>query len=235
MSANIQTLITKSDNFELIRDEIAAILAVEIANQKALATIAEADTTLYDFDLFTERSDPWNLFFNDQNEIIRSKPVVNIFFESMSPNASKSNTIDQTDWTGTFSIDAISGKVNERNTSTNTMKYGDELSAKECQRIIKLCRNILQAGIYQYIFTGLSGAVPIAITGVVSKRVISQIQMFKPDLNDRPSEHIFGARITLSVDFVEYSPQYTGILLETLAAQCTRGEDGSIYFETTFK
>ena len=65
MSANIQTLITKSDNFELIRDEIAAILAVEIANQKALATIAEADTTLYDFDLFTERSDPWNLFFND--------------------------------------------------------------------------------------------------------------------------------------------------------------------------
>lgn len=229
--ANIQTLINKSDNFELIRDEVAAILAVEIANQKALAIAGNEDPDLYDFDLFTERADPWDLFFDDNNSLIRSKPVVNVCFESMSSLAGQSNTINQSYFSGTITVDAVTGAVNERDKASNTQKFGDELSAKSAQRIVKLCRNILMAGIYNNIFTSSIDGVPVAVTGVVSKRTISQIQMFKPDLNDRPSVHVFGARITLNVDFVEYSPQYTGVQLETLASQCIRGEDGSIYFE----
>jgi len=46
MSARIDTLIDKEDNFTLIRNEIAAILAVEVASQKVLATAASKDPAL---------------------------------------------------------------------------------------------------------------------------------------------------------------------------------------------
>ena len=55
----ITELIDKLDNFEIIRDKIALILANEIANQKVIAT-NQGKTTPdeWNFKTYTERSNP---------------------------------------------------------------------------------------------------------------------------------------------------------------------------------
>ena len=52
----IQTLINKTDSFELVRDKIAMILADEFASQQALAQAEAIDPAPWDISVYTERS-----------------------------------------------------------------------------------------------------------------------------------------------------------------------------------
>lgn len=232
--ANIKTLIDKQDNFELIRDEVAAILAVETAGQKVLAIEAGKNPDLWDFAIYVERSNPWNILYDSNSKIIKDVPLVNVFFTSESSVGSQSDPINQTKMNGQVIIDALSGKTDIISETTGGMQYGDELAARDVQRIIKLVRNILMSGIYTYIFTSIENDVPIAVKGIVTKRSFSEIQVFTPDINDRPAGHIIGARMTLNVEYAEFSPQQEGVTLDTLFSRCTRTEDGSIYFDAEF-
>ena len=84
MPAKITTLIDKQDNNEIIRDQIAAIIAIEKTNQVALATTAgKPDPTLWDFDVYIERKKPWEALSNsDGSEAGElSNGLVNIYFE----------------------------------------------------------------------------------------------------------------------------------------------------------
>lgn len=67
--ANINTIIS-TRNFELIRDRIAQILAVELANQKSLT-----GDTLFDSTVWLERFIPF-----DQTEM----PAINVYFSDAS-------------------------------------------------------------------------------------------------------------------------------------------------------
>ena len=55
----ISELIDKQDNFEIVRDQIAAILVNEVASQMALATAEAKDPEDWNLQIFTERSNPW--------------------------------------------------------------------------------------------------------------------------------------------------------------------------------
>lgn len=229
--AKITELIDKRDNFELIRDEIAAILVVEIVNQKALAVTAGKDPALWDFKTLIERSNPWELLEDSDGKITGEVPLVNVYFQSASDKPSSSNLINNQQFTGQFIIDCLASKVSTED-GQGVKQFGDELAAIDVQRVIKLCRNILMSNIYTYIFTSIDSAtgLPIANKSIVQKRNISEIQMFQPDLNDRPMENVVAARLTMSVDYQEFSPQSAQIELETIESQCTRDTDGFIYF-----
>ena len=82
MTALITSLIDKRDNMEIIRDEISAILALEIANQKALALVAGKDEDDFYFRVYTEKTNPWELVEDENGKIISQVPLVNVYTES---------------------------------------------------------------------------------------------------------------------------------------------------------
>ena len=55
----IDTLIDKQDTFEIVRDQIAAILATEVASQMSKAVEAEKDPALWKLRIFAERFNPF--------------------------------------------------------------------------------------------------------------------------------------------------------------------------------
>ena len=61
----IKTLITGKDNVEIIRDQIAAILSLELQNQKELAQEAETpDAAQYDVSVYVENAHPYEIGVN---------------------------------------------------------------------------------------------------------------------------------------------------------------------------
>ena len=63
----IPDLIDKEDTFEIVRNQIALILANESASQVALATTAgKPDPNLWALKVYTERSNPWEQALNDK-------------------------------------------------------------------------------------------------------------------------------------------------------------------------
>ena len=58
-------LIDKQDSFEIVRDQIAAILKTEITSQIALATTAgKPNPDDWKLRIFSERANPWEQFLN---------------------------------------------------------------------------------------------------------------------------------------------------------------------------
>ncbi|NCB47876.1 hypothetical protein EOM81_12795, partial [bacterium] len=82
MAAKITSLIDKQDNMEIIRDEIASIISLEIANQKILATAAGKDSSLWDFSVYAEKTTAWELVENSDGKITSQTPLINVYLES---------------------------------------------------------------------------------------------------------------------------------------------------------
>ena len=133
-------LIDKKDNWELIRDEIAAILAVETINQQTKALAAGKDPDLWKFQVFIERSRPWEIL-SESDEVLF--PIVNVWFDSLSfdPRASATTSPQQSDAT-VFNIDVIAGAKTEKLAGSGH-KSADKTATLDCQRIVRLIRNIL--------------------------------------------------------------------------------------------
>lgn len=232
--ANVNTLIDKQDNFELIRDEVASILFVEKENQKVLAATAGVNPALWDFAVYTEQTNPWLLIENDEGKITSETPLINVSFDQMQAMSSSSDNIEMQKMNGSFNIDVFAAKNDT--IINNEIVPGGELAARDAQRIVKLVRNILMSNIYTYIFTTVDeNGTPIPVRGtnqVVSERTFNQIQQFVPQINDRPAQHVVGARLQLKVVFLEYSPQITGEEMELISTQCLRSSDGFLYFKS---
>ena len=92
MTAKITELIDKDDNFEVVRDKIAQILADEIANQMVLAVDGGKDPDLWKLRIFAERSAPWAQWLDDQTD---ESPIVNVWFDNHSVDLKASNAISR--------------------------------------------------------------------------------------------------------------------------------------------
>lgn len=222
VTAKITVLIDKQDNMEIIRDEIAAILAVEIANQKVLAVAAGQDASDYDFNIYTEKSSPWELVENSEGEISSQVPLINIYIESANLNTSKASDVTSVVYSVKYNIDCISAKNSK---ITGGSKFsGDELASYDSQRVCRLVRNILQSSQYKY----------LNLPTIMMDRKLSSITMFQPQISERAAQHCVGARIVFQVDVIEYSPEYDAPILDTVFGSCTRGDDGKILFDVEF-
>ena len=215
----IQTLIDKQDTSEIVRDQIAAILATETANQQALATTAGKNPDDWKLRIFTERSNPWEQFRGSETE---ESPLVNVWYDNSFYDESKSNVVSEQMSETVYNIDVYAMGVSGDNGSGHTP--GDKQAALECQRAIRLVRNILMASENTY----------LQLRGTVWNRWPQSVTCFQPQSSENTVEKIVAARIALRVRFTEFSPQYVGQPLELLTTTVKRAEDGSIYFTADY-
>lgn len=205
-------LINKQDNSEIVRDQIAAILAVEVANQKALATAAGEDPALWDLEVYSERSDAWEKWRDSQTD---KTPIVNVWFESATFDRSGSNISERQKTEGTFNVDCMAVGVSGDSGDGHT--NGDKEAALAAQRAARLIRNILMAAENTY----------LGMQGVVWGRWPDRITAFQMD-RDPVSLKVVGVRVSFRVAYNEFSPQVPAATLELVSAQVERTEDGAI-------
>ncbi len=215
----ITTLIDKQDNFEIVRDQIAAILKLEVANQMQLATAAGKDADLWTVDVYSERSNPWEQY--QDGDV--TTPLVNVWFDSANSDDASSDTVERQKVNGTFNVDCYAcGISTETGEGHNP---GDQQAALNLHRVIRLARNILMAGTYTY----------LGLRGLVWRRRIDSITIFQPSADDATMQNIVGARIVFRVEFNEFSPQVESVPLELLSVQVKRAETGEILLATEYQ
>lgn len=213
LTAKILTLIDKQDNAEIIRDQIAAILAIEVAKQITLATAAGKNPDLYSFSTYIERSKPW---------ISGEMPLVNVFFDSDRFDNKGASLVNKQTTVGTFIIDYYGKK------DTTSSNSGDELASKEADRVARIARNILMAGEYAYLALG-SRELGVG-SNIVSYRTMLTREKFQPDQRNEATENIVACRLKLEVGYIETSPQASTVDFELLITSCKRASDGKVLF-----
>lgn len=218
--AVLESLITKQDTFEIVRDQIVSILALEVANQQALAIAALEDPDDWTLDIYSERANPWEKFLNQQTD---RAPIINVVLNSLTLDEAASTRSNATKTTGLYNIycyamglttDELSGGHNP----------GDKDAAYVCHRAIKLVRNILLASQNTY----------LQLQGTVIERKFETIEIFDPTFDENPIQNIVAARMGLRVVFNEFTPQTTPETLELLSVDVKRTEDGQIVAEADY-
>ena len=216
----ISTLIDKQDTFEIVRDQIGAILTIEIASQMQLATNAGKDPNDYKLRIFTERSNPWEEFLN---EVVDTSPLVNVWFDNSSFDPSKSNVVERQASETVYNIDCY-GYGRSRDDGATGHIPGDREASFEVQKALRLVRNILMAAEYTY----------LGLRKTVWHRMPQSITAFQPELDARQMQQIVGARLAFRVVFNEFSPQVESVDLELLSVDVIRTEDGEIVLEADY-
>jgi hypothetical protein len=223
MVAQIETLIDKFDNVELIRDQIAAIILVEQARQQELATAAGKDPELWRLRVFLERANPWDEFADvDGNGPEDTSPLVNVWWANSDDGEHGSNTVERQRVTGTFHIDCYGYGVSRETEEGHDS--GDETASLEAQRSSRLVRNILMSAHYAY----------LGMRGVVGRRWRHSAQSFQPAIDSRPVAHVSAVRIALRVDFNEFSPQHVPVPLALISVAVKRIDTGELLFTADY-
>tara|TARA_R110000772_G_scaffold268728_1_gene398241 strand:+ start:8890 stop:9552 length:663 start_codon:yes stop_codon:yes gene_type:complete len=210
----ISQLIDKQDNFEVVRDEIAAILVTEVANQMALATAGGKDPNDWKLRVYSERSNPWEGLLNEQND---RSPIVNVWYDNSNFDPRASNSVERQKAEAVFNIDCY-GYGMSQDVAGGGHKAGDQEAAIEVQRALRLVRNILMAGEYTY----------LGLRGLVWSRWPQSVTIFQPQIDARQMQQIVGARLAFRVVFNEFSPQVEAETLELVSAKVSRSEDGEV-------
>lgn len=180
--------------FELVRDRIALILADEIANQYLLTANEDINATV-----FLERTVPV-----DHTEC----PVVNV---SLRTANFADHVAINTDDTVFFNIDVY------HKSKTEGDSKGDSLSNLKLQRLLGLCRAILENPVYKRLdFNGVA---------FIQNRHFESMEIAEPGKQDALSTSM--GRLVFSVRI----PEVTQLVLTTIAG----GFDTSMKMELTDK
>lgn len=216
----IATLIDKQDTAEIVRDQIAALLALETAGQVALATSeGKPDPDLWKFRVYQERSNPWE---NLPSKTADDSPLVNVWWDASTFDAAASNIVERQKSTATINIDCYG--YGQSAADGTGHKAGDRQASEAVQRVVRLVRNILMAGEYTY----------LGLRGVVWRRWVESITMMQPQQDGGNVHHVQAARIAFKVEFNEYSPQVQPVTLELLTVDVHRTEDNQIVIEADY-
>ena len=219
--SQISELIDKQNTFEIIRDKIAQILANEIANQKTIATNEGKDPSLWDLEVYTERSNPWEKWLNQSTNKV---PIVNVWFDNYNLDGTAGNTVEYQTVNGIFNIDVYGFDISRDNQAGGHLA-GDELSAKETQRAYRLVRNILMSSFYTY----------LDLRPIVSQRWIQSATAFQPEQQGGQVQQVQAIRMAFAVKFLEFSPQYQGEGIEYISNDIKRTEDGAVIAEADYQ
>lgn len=220
----IAGLIDKKDNFEIIRDQIAAILAAETANQQALAVTAGKDPDLWKLRIFSERSNPWEQFQGrEDGEETDGSPIVNVWYDNSSFDPGASTVVERQKTEAYFNIDCYGYGISE-DIPGGGHKAGDAEAAFEVQRALRLARNILMAAEYTY----------LGLRGLVWQRWLQSATIYQPQIDSRTVQQIVASRLSFKVTFNELSPQAEPEALEIISADVLRTEDGQIVLQADY-
>lgn len=222
-------LIDKLDNFEIVGLQIAAILASETIAQQALAVTAGKDSTLWKFDVFSERFNPWERFQDNRS----GYPIVNVWWDSSSFNPGDGDVVSRQKDDATYNID-VYASTQASNNVAGGHNPGDESTVLTLHRIVRLVRNIIMHPDNTYL--KLTQTVGAKTGNLVWRRWINSKELFQPQIGDRPVQGVIACRIILSVSFNEVPVLADFETLEVVGIEASRAEDGSIIladFDTT--
>lgn len=220
---SIDKLIDKQDSFEIVRDQIAMILVNEVVSQMALATAASKDPNDWKLRIFTERSNPWEQFLDDDSVLADDSPIVNIWYSTSNFPENAGSTVERQKTVAIYNIDCYGYGVSKDDGATGH-DSGDKVAAFEVQRALRLVRNILMAGTYTY----------LELRGLVWQRWPQSIEVFQPQIENQNVSQVVGARISFRVTFNEFSPQVPFETLELVTLDVFRTETGELIAETDY-
>lgn len=217
--AKINFLINKNDNFETIRDEIAAIIALEQAEQKILSASSPiSDTTYFNFDLYCEKINPENMIDIDGNN---NEPIVNVSY--VQSTLQNGNISGRAKYLSEYNIDIYACDSVIVDDENNIIMQSDEVTARRVQRIAKIIRNIIFNNEYAV----------LNLNGIVASRKIQSIQMFVPN-NENTASNISACRIVLQVEHIETTDENIYNSIEMIQTRCLR-DNGKLYFDLTIQ
>jgi len=225
----IDSLIDKQDNSEVIRDQIAAILLCDVAEQMNLAGLAGKDPEKWNLQIYTEATDPYEKWLNigeDENfdfSSLDKSPIVNVWFQSEDFEMAASNVVENQKANGTFNIDVYALGINESDGGTGQIS-GDKAAALEAQRAMRLVRNILMGGVNTY----------LQLRKTVWRRWTRNIEFFQPQLGQTNVQQVVAGRLSLGVEYSEFAPQITPVNLEEVGIKVRRAEDGEVVLEADY-
>lgn len=226
MPAFITELIDKFDGFEIVRDQIAAILVVEAARQQELAIAASPtpkDPALWKLRVFTERTNPWSSFVDvPEDESVDATPIVCVSWDESAVELKASNVVEQQRADGTFFVDCY-GYGLSQDTAEGHLP-GDEKARREAHRAARLVRNILMAAPYVY----------LRLQGLVGFRMWTRMQSLAVRSDERFVQHVAAVRLTFQVRFAELSPQVKGVPLTLISVELTKSETGELLLRADY-
>jgi len=214
-------LIDKQDNFEIVDLQIAAILAAETIAQQALAITAGKDSSLWKFDVFSEKMNPFEVFQDDPE----AAPVVNVWYDTSSFNPKDGDIVGRQKDDAIYNIDVYTA-VQASDNVAGGYNPGDESSVLALHRIIRLVRNIIMHPDNTYL--------QFARGELVWRRWINSKEIFQPQIGDRPIQNVIASRIVLSVSFNEVPVNETFETLEVVGIEVKRAEDGKVILTADF-
>lgn len=226
MAAQIDTLINAQDGWELARDTVAAILAVEIEGQKVLAASSGENLALWDLEILAERDRPIGDWVNlERCETYR--PIVNVWVESVSFTEKQSH-VTQNQADVVLRIDCYGLGWSKANNSGGH-NTGDRMAALEAQRAFKLVRGILLSEHYTYL-----GSPRKENQWCFGRRITGTAKSYRPDEQLRAGFSAVVMSITLEVRVKEQVPLITGEVIENVLLEVNRDTDGKVYVKADY-
>jgi hypothetical protein len=212
LPAQLDALLSTRDNFEVVRDQIAAILKLELVHQGELGLTPVPR-------VFVERSSPWGPLVESP---INLTPIINVWFDTETFDGAASNIVSRQRADGTFNVDAYGfGMSTEAGPGHEP---GDLAAAFACQKTLRLVRQILMSAPYTY----------LGLRGLVGKRWPQTLGVFQPPIDARAAHHVVAGRLALAVQFNEFGPEIEAAVIETLAVEVFRETTGEVYLAARY-
>ncbi|BAV81053.1 hypothetical protein [Vibrio phage CKB-S1] len=225
MPNEITVLIQNRDGFEIVRDMVAQILVDESARQMQLATDAGLNAEDWRLNVFRERSAPWDLIVTNPEY----SHAVNVWFDASNVDENSADVTNRQTFIANINID-IATVAEAVDTDGDGYEPADRAASLYADRILRLCRNILMSSTYTYLNLRQIDAPNVA----VGKRWVRSMNKFQPQLDNKASEYVWGARLELSVRYSEYSPQYQAEALRTVDCVVNEADDGRVLAGSQF-
>ena len=194
----VNELLNEPDNVEIVRDQVAGILALELLNQHELA---EATPDLpakqdYDVKVYIENDEPWAVQ-DEENPF----PAIKVSFDKY--------LIDTDDGSNDRIVNAVYNIDCYAAGNYDGEGFAGRIAKIKSMKIARFVRNILQAANYRY----------LKLRGIVNNQHIASCK--SGIIRDSEGAVKVGVqRIALEVEFHEHSPQVVSDVLEEMNLTC---------------
>lgn len=195
--SKISTIIGAS-SFEIVRDKIAEILAVEIANQRIMlqsiiddTASSESDILSANFSISCLPSKVWVERFTRPTPGEIDSVWINVMFAKR--KKSYLQTISHQHSENTFVVEAWSRGAST--TMNNEVIRGDTLSSKRLSRTLSVCSQILKSKHYDY----------LDMPKCIGNLDVAQIDIAQPEYGAETSENLIFGSMCIEADLNDKS------------------------------
>jgi hypothetical protein len=213
MESRIKELLKTPDNAETIRDQIAAILKLELTNQKILSDNDQDIKRKKDFDIkvYIENSRPWLLLGDTEEK--NPFPLINVSLQDIKKDSGP--LAGKIKYIATYLIDCY-GCGNFQPENAAEWIPDDYLSTLQAWQTARITRRILMSGFYAF----------LGMKDIVRTRDIESITTVIPTGLDASAVSITGCRIIFKVGIHETSPEAEGVQFTGISF--TSNNDGEV-------